>query len=525
MIVLMDETKFIKLNHLYGVLKQLDVDILKKFNHPEITDEDYFLYGIQNDVTANALNILVNYLTGNIESLGVDNSCRMILEALTILAMNSKGDITAIQKTIYRYSYTYVDLDNFRLLITEARLQEEQFNVVKADRTQCANYIKEHFRCRDKDISKYKNVFNDPCFYLKKDLTDKIKFAKLIEKYFPKDLDKSQLYEFFSIMVHPRCEIDPEVEAAIMEMRQCFVDKVLDLVTDFLVKNNFLSLPETNSDFNCDFFMNPLLINNVNNIKQMEYTFNLSIIKICKCSDGCDWVTRFFLDKIKYLVLDMLTSLSLGYTEHVIASFVPFLELYSIYYTISTHEDLDEFKYLKKGYWILSRLQINEHLKKYHLITNDYDCKDELQALYDAYYASRYKVNSFDEFYDKCQHDGLYFLDHSGKSFNQFVNETLKGVTLDESQSKEFYVLYKIARDMAHASGYNFNATADLIRVTSHKVIYATFYLILQLLLNISATFEEHNKIVDLSNIIEFFKQQLQIQVEAINEIFKNYAS
>lgn len=87
----MEEAKYLKLNNLYKSLRQVDLNVLKKFNCDEISDEDYFFYGIQNEIISNTLNVLINYLTGNIESAGVDNSCRMILEALTIFAMNSNG--------------------------------------------------------------------------------------------------------------------------------------------------------------------------------------------------------------------------------------------------------------------------------------------------------------------------------------------------------------------------------------------------------------------------------------------------
>ena len=59
----MDEVKFIELNNLYKSLKTLDLDILAKFNRTEVSDEDYFLYGIQNDIVSNTLNIIINYLT------------------------------------------------------------------------------------------------------------------------------------------------------------------------------------------------------------------------------------------------------------------------------------------------------------------------------------------------------------------------------------------------------------------------------------------------------------------------------
>ena len=139
---IVEQEKFDKLNNLYKSLKKLDADILAKFNHSEIADDDYFLYGIQNDIVSNALNILVNYLTGNIESAGVDNSCRIILEAMTILAMNASGDISDIQKSIYRYSYAYVDLENFKLVTTKEQCQEDMFNAIKAERNKGAKYIK-----------------------------------------------------------------------------------------------------------------------------------------------------------------------------------------------------------------------------------------------------------------------------------------------------------------------------------------------------------------------------------------------
>ena len=127
----MEESKYLKLNNLYKSLKQIDLDILAKFNRPEISDTDYFLYGIQNEIVSNTLNILVNYLIGNIESAGVGNSCRIILEALTISSMNNNGDITETQKSIYRYSYAYVDLANFKSMTTKEQLQEDPFTSLK----------------------------------------------------------------------------------------------------------------------------------------------------------------------------------------------------------------------------------------------------------------------------------------------------------------------------------------------------------------------------------------------------------
>lgn len=519
----MEQEKFEKLNNLYKSLKRLDLDILSKFNCAEITDEDYFFYGIHNEIVSNALNILVNYLTGNIESAGVDNSCRMILEAIIILAMNEQGDIETVQKSIYRYSYAYVDIENFKLVTTKEQFQEDNFKAIKNDRNKCAKYIKKHFGCDYEDIQKQDSGVDDPCFYLKKNIKDKVVFAKLIKKYFPTDSAIGNLYEFFSIMVHPRCEMYPDAEKATMETHQFFVDNILDIVANYLIDNKMLPSTENESDFNSDFFYNPLLANNVHNIRDMETTFHFAMKALCPLPDGYDWFTWFFLEKSKYLVLDMMTSLSLGYTEHVVATFKPFIELFSIFYKINTVEDLTEFGYLKESYWISSRIQINEHLKNCGLSASNRDYRANLQALYDNYYSERYKVESFSKFYDKYLHNSLYFLDNSKKSFNKFVREAIEGITVDEEQGKDFMTLYKISKDMSHASGYSFNATIDLVRVVSHKVLYTTLYIIRELMMRGLETVKEQDKISTLQLIIESLNIHFQIQVDAVDSIFKKH--
>ena len=520
---IVEQEKFDKLNNLYKSLKKLDADILAKFNHSEIADDDYFLYGIQNDIVSNALNILVNYLTGNIESAGVDNSCRIILEAMTILAMNASGDISDIQKSIYRYSYAYVDLENFKLVTTKEQFQEDRFNAIKADRNKCAKYIKKYFGCEYEDIQKQDSGVDDPCFYLKKNLKDKVVFAKLIEKYFPAESIIGNLYEFFSIMVHPRCEMYPDEEKATMEVHQHFVDDILGVVEGYLTDSKILPAPEGGSDFNSDFFYNPLLANNVHNVMEMEFAFHLAMKSLCPLPDGYDWFTWFFLEKSKYLVLDMMTSLSLGYTEHVIVTFKPFIEMFSIFYKINTVEDLTEFGYLKESYWLSSRIQFNEHIKKCGLPASNRDYKTELQTLYDSYYASRYKVGTFGKFYDKYLHNSLYFLDNSKKSFNKFVREAIEGISDEEAQSKDFMTLYKISKDMAHASGYSFNATVDFVRVMSHKVLFTTLYIIRHCLFNGVETLKEHNVNINLQPITESLELHMQMQLEAVSKIYENH--
>ena len=146
------------INDLYKILKIHDLEILKKYNHTEISDRDYFLYAINSDLISNSLNIIVNYLSGNLKSAGVDNSCRAIIETLTILAMDDNGDISELQKTIYRYSYALVDLDNHHSLLDESTLDKMKKNeftkLIFEDAEKCKTAIMTYFNCSKKDLKK-----------------------------------------------------------------------------------------------------------------------------------------------------------------------------------------------------------------------------------------------------------------------------------------------------------------------------------------------------------------------------------
>ena len=80
--------------------------------------------------------------------------------------------------------------------------------------------------------------------------------------------------------------MDPGAENVTMEVYQHFVDDILNLVANLLIDNNLMQNSESNNDFNKDFFYNPLLANNVHNIKEMEFAFNLSIKRICDLPNG-----------------------------------------------------------------------------------------------------------------------------------------------------------------------------------------------------------------------------------------------
>ena len=521
----MESNKEIKLgiNDLYKILKIHDLEILKKYNHTEISDGSYFSYAINSDLISNSLNIIVNYLSDNLESAGVDNSCRAIIETLTILAMDDNGDISKLQKTIYRYSYALVDLDNHHSILDESTLDKMKKNeftkIIFEDAEKCKTAIMTYFNCSKKDLKKRDIELDNPCFYLKKHINDKIKFSKLIKKYFKNNKKLEEMYNFFSIFIHPRCEIDNNFEEVIMEYRKVYINQVLDIVYNYLKEHNLLYSIGGVTDFNSVFFYNPLLQNNIHNLKQFENLIHMIKTKLCSLPNGNDWFTWSFLERLKYIIIDMLISVSLGYTEHVISNFKPFIETFAVFYDINKN-DLRDFNYLKEGYWLSSRLQFEYQLQSIDSRIKD-NFKYKAKELYESYYKEKYHLNSFDYFYDKLIHNSMYFLSDDKKSFNRYVREVIEELFADEDMSKKVFTLYRMSKDMGHASGYNFNATDNLIRLSSHKVIYSSLCLLLNFVIQGGLTLEEHNISVDLSNEINFLKALIKLENENIIQTIK----
>ncbi len=513
------------INNLYKVLRRHDVEILKHYNCDEISDYDYFLYGIYSDIVSNTLNILTNYLSGNIESAGVDLSCRIILEAMVILKMDGCGDISDNQKKIYRYSYSYVDADNFHSVMKDLSEDYTHKNLKKMveDKEKAKQAMLEHFGCSEKDLKDRKISIDDPCFYLKTTLRDDIRFSKLLEKYPLGDGSEIQAYEFFSMFIHPRCEINPEVQEGLMGIRKTYVDQVLNNVFEYLKACNSLEYDEDALDFDHEFFYNPSLTNNVHNVKQCEYLIHLLIDQVCNLPSGYDAFTWHFLERVRYLVIDMMTSLSLGYREHVIAIFKSFVEEYSVFYAIGSVESQNDFDYIKKAYCITSRIQLDAYFQELGLKGTSTP-KDEIIDIYENYYKEKYNIDKYERFYWELRRNSLFFLEKDKKSFNKYARALIEDVFVnDEFTSKDVMTLYRISKDMSHASGYNFNATAGMVDVCSQKVLMYTYELIIHFVLSASETLAEQGVETNVRLIVDFLKTLVSIHNDAIDKIFKEH--
>lgn len=521
----MEKDKFEFLQYLYKSLKKHDGEILKHFCDSTISDNDYFFFGINSDIISNALNILTNYLSGNIESTGVDISCRTIIEAMVILLMDAKGKITDKQKTIYRYLYAYVDFDNFHSLLKEEDKEHENVKRVIEDKERAQKAMMEHFGCSARDLKDWKIGIDDPCFYLKTNLRDEIRFAKLLEIYPLRNEDSIKMYEFFSIFIHPRCEMNPKIEESLMSVRNIYVDGVLNFVYEYL-RNCKLLIDKKEekeiTNFNQDFFYNPLLTNNVHNVKDIEIVFHKLMAQLCQLKDGTDWFTWHLLEKSKYIFIDMMISESIGYKEHVIACFKSLVEQFGVFYAISSLENMNDFNHVKMAFWCSSRIQIDSHFQ-------NLGCKEgtvpekEIKKLYDEYFQEKYHLNNYQKFYWNLRRNSLYCLGDKKKSYNKYVRQLLEGVFSEELESKDAMTLYRISKDMSHASGYNFNASEGIIDSYFHKTLLYSWKLLKYFIINASITLKEHNEECEVNSIIALLDIFINVEEASVINVIHSF--
>lgn len=81
--------------------------------------------------------------------------------------------------------------------------------------------------------------------------------------------------------------------------------------------------------------------------------------------------------------------------------------------------------------------------------------------------------------------------------------------------------LYRISKDMSHASGYNFNATTGMVDMSAQKVLLYTYQLMIHFVLSASNSLSEHNIKTDIADIIAFLRALSSMHTDAIDKIFE----
>lgn len=514
----------ITIDDIYRSLRVHDEEILKHFNDENLTDQNYLFYAISGDIISNALSIIIAIQTNNINSIGVDNNCRAIIEALVVLKMMSLGDISDEQAKIFRYHYAVVDYANMKKFINDKTKEHDDFKYVEKDRQKAFDAMMSFHNCRKKELMDDPD-FDDPNFYLKKKLGKKYKFTELLEKYQIFDVGESRMYDLFSLYLHPRYEFDSEIESSLSKIREKYVYRVLDYVVKYLVDCKLMVFDDSINNFDQDFFKNPVLKNNVLNILDMLRLFDSIEKKTCYFDDGYDAFTIFFLNKMKEIIINMDVSISLGYKENIISMFKSTMEYIAMYVYISEAETIEEFKILKLAYCYSSRLQFNCLLEKMHLPRLFADeTISELKMLFDKYYKEKYQIDDFDKFLKKVEYNARYFINKDKNNFNAIVNKVIDDIYDDPGEREFTRMIYKISKDMNHGGGYSFNSSPGLIDSQCRHVKYTIYKFMVDKLNRTVTTFAEHGKTVDLNIEIKFFEVLAEVEKTEIQKVDKEYA-
>lgn len=92
----------------------------------------------------------------------------------------------------------------------------------------------------------------------------------------------------------------------------------------------------------------------------------------------------------------------------------------------------------------------------------------------------------------------------------------------DEVLSKRAMTMYRISKDMEHASGYNFNASPGLVNISAHEVICLAYRLLSEDLMAAEHALSENGKKIDVKNELRFFSKLSKAHIEAIKAINKD---
>lgn len=522
--MIMPNKTAITIDDIYRSLRVHDKEILKHFNDEKLSDHMYLFYSINSDIISNALSLIIAIQTNNINSIGADNNCRAIIEALVVLKMIASGDISDEQARIFRYHYAVVDYANMKKFITDQTREHDDFKYVEKDRQKAFDAMLSFHKCTKTELMKDPD-FDDPNFYLKKKLGKKYKFSDLLEKYPIFDVNESRMYDLFSLYLHPRYEFDSSIESALSKIREKYVHRVLDFVVDYLVDCKLMVFDDSLNTFDQDFFKNPVLKNNVLNILDILGLFESIEKKTCYFDDGYDAFTIFFLNRIKEIIIDMDVSISLGFKENIISLFKSTMEYIAMYVYISEAETIEEFKTLKLAYCYSSRLQFNSLLNKMNLPDLFVDeTISELKVLFDKYYKEKYKIDDFDVFLKNVKNNARYFINKDKNKFNTIVNKVIDDIYDDPGEREYTRMIYKISKDMNHGGGYSFNSSPGLIDSQCRHVRYTIFKFMVDKLNRTVATFAEHGKTVDLKVEILFFRVLAEVEKTEIQKVNDEYA-
>ena len=513
------------LERLYKAANHHHFEIQKHFDNQDLSDEQYFILGLSDDIMVNTVNILINLDIGNIESLGIDNSCRAIIEAISLLNMYKEGGINDTQVKLYRYQYAMVDKSNLGKIIKLAGLGKDLFDRrINEDKEKAISLFAELFGVSIQDTKRMledgRHYFGDPLSFLMNSPDDLIRMSSIVHKYNPHGDSINKLYSFFSIFDHPRYENDLGFEKIIQEYRLKNVYILLKCVIDYFNANRlFLEDDKSLNTIQKELFETEKLKDLKSNILAIQVIFTNLKEQFGIFEDGTDNMTLFFLTKMECIAINMLVTISTGYNEQTISVFRPFMELNATFNFINSANDQEEMMHLMKGFWFSSALQLdlwrgkveNKNYAELH--------REALNTIYEEYYKNKYHLSSFDQFYEGMKKNSLYWFDKNIKGYKKLVNNSVDLFTNNNLSKEDYLTAYRISIDVAHASGYSFNASPIVVESYALRCTVLFWNYILEYTLLNSLELVRHKKDIDIKNTVILINEFIRYYSEEQNKL------
>ena len=512
---------FDDLNKLYAPIKYLNNELLKKSNIPYYVGAT-FNDAIQLTITSNALSLIKGVMQKNYRSITNALNVRNIIECLTLVMMESKGDISQDQKDLFIEQYKLIEYENY------ASDGGEKFECMLdlQDLTTRYEEAKVKFIQSGVKEKKLKRIANSRLPFLCKEY---ISFNELIDKYCPELLDG---YIELSQMIHPASysykrnyeQYDALVFIVLHFLRNLYKDKD---------KGNILTYKEEEVLLYCGGLkFKENYSERLYDLQKEQWEELLSLSKDLKCLFGGNNYISDFIGELVLVIHDLNTDSQLGYTENVKLKFKVIAEMLAcfnkVYFGFLETEEVNYY---------------SEMLKKHELIKIYERCKETIpQELQEEIFKS-YKNNFInsnlneEQFFKEFNKPLGFLVNEAGVSptYTALVKEYFELLYKDEIIRIEkpavgkdvklkdyFSLVYKESNNMSHGCGYLFftNTGAWMDDI---NIIHFLDISILNILQRISIAFfafgtdnEMNSKVADrlkksIDNLDILFKEKIEI--------------
>lgn len=462
-----DSKEFLKrLDDIYNTFIQNDIFLPSLLNSTKNANS-YFNQAIWKNVFISALNIIENINMDNVNSFSIDISLKNIIESLTIIEMSNKQGLSDIQKKIFKNSYVLL-YSNSKYLPLLKKINISNSTKNKNDLYENLNEI---FHC---SLDKIEGKLNAPFIYLKKYYNENIKLDKIIDKYSVIGKNSSNFYSLFSYYSKPIYEINSVINSKNMEFRINTCKDILNLLYLILNENDILITSDGNS-FKKFFLTSTVYDGYITEINDIADVLNRISIKVSRYNVDSDTYLLATLKQLSCLIKSMTINYALEHVENVIITYKLVMEIVVTYFNINNC-DYNDIEYVKKCFSLSRKCQLDEIYKKFSnkgFITDD----NAIAEIYNKHYKSKYKVANLSQFIENIKKKDLYFLSKDNNDIDTYIDKTLK-ITFNDERYDYGIMIYYLAKDMEHLSGYNFNKFNDLLKFAARKAMYFAYYYI-----------------------------------------------